>query len=250
VTDWDPGPQQPLLEASEIHVWRIGLGLSQGEREHLARFLVPEEHEKADRFRFDRHRHRFTVARAALREILSRYLGAEPGAIVFEVGEHGKPRLGDSAAGLGVCFNATDSSDLALVAVTRHAEVGVDLEQMVPERAGGKLAKRFFSATEAETLAALSPEVRVQGFFNCWTRKEAFLKAIGTGLNTQLDSFAVSFVPDEPPRLLFVDGDPEAPDRWSLTALHPAPGYAAAVAIERTDSQLSCWSWDGADTPK
>ena len=185
-------------------------------------------------------------ARAALREILSRYLEVEAEAIVFEVGEHGKPRLEGSTEGLGMCFNTTDSSDLALVAVTRDAAVGVDLEEIIPERAGDKLARRFFSAVEAETLAALSPEVRVQGFFNCWTRKEAFLKAIGTGLNTQLDSFGVSLVPDEPPRLLFVDGDPGAPGRWALAALHPAPGYAAALAIERPDSQLSCWSWDGA----
>lgn len=247
---WPIGPSRPTLRLGEVHIWRVGLALSDADRVRVAGLLSVEELERADRFRFDVHRHRFQTARGALRDILARYLAAtDPRDLVFETAEHGKPRLVQSGEAAGISFNSADSADLALIAVTRAAEVGVDLEKIVPERAGEKLAERFFSAAEAETLASLSPDVRIQGFFNCWTRKEAYLKAVGTGLLAPLDSFAVSLVPGEPPRLLFVDGDPAAPDRWSLAALHAAPGYAAAVAIEQTDWQISCWSWAGLMRP-
>ena len=230
---WVRGPLSPAIDANEMHLWKIDL-----RRESTAEMnasLSPEEHDRAARFHFDRDRQRFLIAHASLRMILGRYLELAPAALSFAQNEFGKPFLINPEAA-GFHFNLSHSEDLALVSVSRDREVGVDVEFMRPNFATIDVAEHFFSVAEVYTLTGLDPEWRTQGFFNCWTRKEAYIKARGEGLWLSLDSFDVSLAPDVPAALLQTRFDPSDVTRWSLHEIFPAPNYAAAFAIERGPS--------------
>jgi 4'-phosphopantetheinyl transferase len=208
----------------------------------LAGILAPDERERAERFHFERLRWRFVVGRGVLRIILAGYLGTAPAGVRIAYGLRGKPRLADGH-GDALRFNLAHSGGLALYAVTRGRELGVDLEEVRPLEDAEAIAARYFSAGEAAALGALPHADRLAGFFRCWTRKEAYVKARGEGLAIPLHQFDVSVAPDEPARLLGSRREPGDADRWSLVGLSPAPGYAGALAIEGRGWSLSCWQW-------
>jgi 4'-phosphopantetheinyl transferase len=183
------------------------------------------ERARAERFRFELHRRRFIAARSSLRRILARYAGTAAHALEFAYGPHGKPGL---PAHPELQFNLSHAADRALVAVARGRRVGVDLEQLRPLGDIEALARHTFAPGELARLRALPREQWTEGFFNAWTRKEAYLKALGTGLATSPQSFEVSLEPHAVPRLLRVAD----PGRWQLRALQPAPGWVAAVVVE------------------
>ena len=238
-----PGPGMPA--PGEIHLWTIPLEPPPERVAALRRLLTADETARADRFHFDHHRRRFTVGRGALRELLAAYLDAAPDDLHFVYGEKGKPFLdGPAAAGDDLRFNLSNSHELALVAVGVGRELGVDVEHLRPMPDGEQIAERFFSRTERLELAGLPASRRDEGFFNCWTRKEAYLKAMGDGLTVALDRFDVTLAPSQPPRLLALDGSAQAAARWSLLDLHPAPGYVGALAIPDPGPwRLRGWCW-------
>jgi 4'-phosphopantetheinyl transferase len=234
VTDFPLQPLPPQLELAEgeVQVWVVPLDPPAPEVERLTRLLAPDEVERASRFRFDLHRRRYIVGRGALRRLLAAYLGlpaAGPAALRFDYGPRGKPGLPDHP-GLG--FNLSNSEDLALVGFCRGREIGVDLEYLREMEDMESIATRFFSAAEVAALSGVPPERKKEAFFNCWTRKEAYLKAVGEGLAAPLDSFAVTLVPGEPPRMLTLEGSAERAAPWFLHHLHPAPDFVGAIAIE------------------
>jgi 4'-phosphopantetheinyl transferase len=134
---------------------------------------------------------------------------------------------------------------LALYGFTRGREIGLDLEFRREDFASEQIAEHFFSAREVEMLRALPLQLKTEGFFNCWTRKEAYIKAVGLGLSLPLDQFDVSLAPQEPVALLRTGDDEREAARWSLKALTPAEGYSAALAVEGHDWHLKCWGWTG-----
>lgn len=218
------------VAADEIHVWRAELDQPEDVVERLSRALSPDEQERARRFLLERVRERFVVGRGLLRAILGRYLGREPQRLRFVYGERGKPALAPAEA-TDLRFNVSHSGGVALFAVARACEVGVDVERLRPMPRAERIAERFFSPPEIEALAALPTARKVEGFFTCWTRKEAYIKARGDGLGHPLDRFAVTIAPDEPARLSAVgDGDASEVARWSLAGLPAGPGYVAALA--------------------
>ena len=223
------------LPEGEIHVWAVPLDPPPGTVERLARSLAADEWERALRFRFDRHRRRYQVGRAVLRELLGAYLGMPASEVVFSYGPRGKPYLGGPAATGGLSFNLSNSHELALVGLLRGPEIGVDLEFLKPMPDLEQIAERFFSASEREALRELPAGRKREGFFNCWTRKEAYLKAVGEGLAAPLDSFDVTLIPGEPPRMLTLKGDAERARRWSYRCFRPAGDYIGALAIEGID---------------
>ena len=177
--------------------------------------------------------------------ILARYLGTDPAALRFAYGARGKPALAPGNAAPAVRFNFANSDGRALCAVTLGREIGVDLERIRPESATDAVAEDFFSRAEVATLRALDAEHRTRAFFDCWTRKEAYIKARGDGLWLPLDRFEVSLAPGEPAALLATHDDPAEAARWPLRELHPGPGYAAALAVEGHRWRLQCWQWPG-----
>jgi len=220
------------LPAGEIHVWAVPLDPPPEGVERLARSLAPDELQRAQRFRFDRHRRQYQVGRGVLRELLGAYLGMPPREVVFSYGPRGKPFLGGPAAAGGLSFNLSNSHELALVGVLRGPEIGVDVEFLKPMPDLEQIAERFFSESERVALRRLPADQKHEGFFNCWTRKEAYLKAVGEGLAAQLDSFDVTLVPGEPPRMLTLKGDAESASRWRYRCFRPERDYIGALAIE------------------
>jgi 4'-phosphopantetheinyl transferase len=240
---WRSSPAELRLSSAKVHVWRAYLDLDASCVEHLQHSLAVDELQRAARFHFPRDRRRYTVARGVLRNILGRYLGRPPSELRFRYSAYGKPALADAFDDAGLRFNVSHSHEVALFAVTSGREVGVDIEYLGREIRGEEIAEHFFSAHERANLRALPAEMRHQAFFNCWTRKEAYIKAHGEGLSLPLDQFDVSLAPGEPAALLATRSDPREALRWSLQTLTPGSGYVAALAVEGQGWQLTCWHW-------
>jgi 4'-phosphopantetheinyl transferase len=234
-----------VISHDEVHVWRATLEHPAGYIQRLAQTLSEDERQRAGRFRFERDRWRYIVGRGLLRAILGRYLDLAPEQLRFRYGPRGKPALaemlGESEGEL--CFNVAHSHELALYAVARGRGVGVDIEYVRPIDELEQMAERFFSLSEVAVLQALPSDQKQEAFFNCWTRKEAYIKAVGDGLSRPLDQFGVSLAPGEPAKLLSVAGDPDEAGRWSIQALAPASGYVAALAVAGHGWWLQCWQW-------
>jgi len=233
-----------LLGDNEVHVWRASLELPAPRVQALQHDLSEEELERAERFHFQRHRNHFIVARGLLRTILGRYLKTEPRRLRFHYGPKGKPELAGKAGQRALHFNVSHSHELALYAITHGREIGVDVERIRPDVASEKIAERFFSPREAGTLRELPAEVRQEAFYTCWTRKEAYLKAIGEGITLRLDQFEVSVTPGEPAILLNINGDPKEASYWSLKELDPGPGFVGALAVKGHGWDLRCLRWE------
>jgi 4'-phosphopantetheinyl transferase len=219
--------------AGEVHIWVVRLDLGAPALQALRATLSPDELARAERFVFRRDRERFVAARGTLRAVLAHYADVPPGALAFDYSAYGKPAL---RGGGTLQFNLSHAGEMAVIGVAREREIGVDVEAIRPAFAGEEIAARFFSPAEIAALRALPPEQRAIGFFNCWTRKEAYIKALGEGLSHPLDSFDVSLAPGEPAALLAVRGAPAV--EWSLYAFVPSPGYVAAAAVAGRDHRL------------
>ncbi len=236
---WSPPPAPCSLAAEEVHVWRAALDLPDWRIAELARILSADESSRARRFYFERDRRHYTAAHGLLRAILSRYLNAAPQQLRFGYNAYGKPSLPENE----IHFNMSHSGELALYAFARRRELGVDVEQVRTDFEYDEEAQNFFALHEQAALHALPAELKPAAFFNCWTRKEAFIKAIGQGISFPLDQFEVSLAPGEAARLLSIRGDPIAAALWGLADLDVGPGYAAALVVEGAAYRLCCFQW-------
>lgn len=194
-------------------------------------------------FYLENHSRRFVMARGMLRVLLAGYLQAEAAELRFDYGPYGKPAL-RAELGVTLQFNVAHSSDVALYAMSRKRVVGIDVERMRDDFDFIEIANHFFSPLEVRTLCALQSDERKQGFFNCWTRKEAYIKALGQGLNYPLDRFDVSLRPGTPAELLRVQSSP-AGSKWALHDLFISSDYAAAVVVEGKLGKLKYWQLKG-----
>ena len=238
---WQSSAQFPTLTKSEIHIWCANLKLTTEEAATLSQYLAADERKRAERFKFEIHRHRFIAAKGTLRKILGKYLEISPEKIKFSAGPHGKPYL-DKSINQELLFNSSDSQNLALYAVVLNHEIGVDVEYIREDFASKEVAQRFFSPYENQVLQGLPEAQKTTTFFACWTRKEAFIKALGKGLSYPLDQFDVSLAPEESAKLRRVGDDPEEAGRWQLCDLKPAQNFVAAVAVkEKNMGQLRTW---------
>ena len=211
--------------------------------QHLRQTLSADELGRAKRFLFERDRRRFIVGRGVLRNILSRYTKENPARLRFRYSKYGKPFLIPPAGQDTLRFNLSHSGELALYAITCRRDIGIDVEQIRSMPDAEQLAERFFSNQENQTFRAVSPEQKDTAFFNCWTRKEAYVKAIGEGLSLPLDQFDVSLAPGEPAALLRARGRPQEPEHWFLEGLEPAPGYVGGLVVEGSVGRLTRWQW-------
>ena len=238
---WPAAAAVPRLDGDDVHVWLADVDASGPARERLVSALSADERARAARFCFERDRRRYAHCRGVLRHLLAAYLNVDPRDSVFQTGPNGKPHLARPAA-RQLAFNVSHSEALALIAVSRRGEVGIDIEAYRPLPDRDVLARQFFSPNESARLGSLPETCRAAAFFTCWSRKEAFVKAVGDGLSYPLAAFDVAFAPGEPPRL-DVPGDRPGADRWALEALAAPPGYAAALVTEGR-RRVACWTWD------
>lgn len=242
----DRGPIAPSPHATtasfadgtiEVVVTRLDVG-PEAVRASAA-LLSDAERQRATRFAFDRDRRRFTVARARLRQLLAARLGTRPESVELTYGVHGKPSLARRFADSGLRFNVSHSDDVAVCALSRGREIGIDVEAVRVIPGADDIAARFFSRRENEVYRALDSRDRPLGFFNCWTRKEAFIKALGEGLYYPLARFDVSLAPGEPARILRVEGTPGDACGWALHSFLPGPGLIGAIAVRTFADELA-----------
>jgi 4'-phosphopantetheinyl transferase len=205
----------------------------------LAQCLSDGERLRASRFVFERDRSRFIVGRARLRHLLSSRLGVQPDAVELVYGPRGKPGLSRRFADTALCFNVSHFEDVAVYAFSRGREIGVDVEAVRELRDADDIAVRFFSHRENEAYLALDPRDKPLGFFNCWTRKEAFIKALGDGLYFPLDRFDVSLTPGEPARILRIEQTYGDACGWALHGFSPGPGLIGALVIRKSADVLA-----------
>jgi len=232
------------LTLGVVHIWQIPLSIQAARVRDCRSILSQDENHRADRFYFDRDRNRFIAARSAIRRILSRYVEMAPADLVFCYGLKGKPELSPQHAGPDIKFNLSHSRDLGLLAVARAQSVGVDIEFVDYDFASDEIATRFFSVKEVDTWRNLPSNQKAAAFFSCWTRKEAYIKALGEGLSRPLHSFDVAFGPGVEAALLRVASLPHEAGRWSMYNVDAPEGYAAALVIEGQGHRLLRRRWE------
>ena len=237
-TTWRTPPTDISLSDSAVDVWLISLTQPDAADGSFVDLLSSAERARAARFKFDKHRRPFVVAHAALRSILSKYLNTEPADLPFVSGINGKPSLAPELSGSGLCFNLSHSHEMALLGVTRGHEIGVDIEWIKEDYGFDEVAGRFFTVQEVAELRALPMHLHRQAFFKCWTSKEAFLKAKGTGLSGKLDEVEILLTDDH--RVVINASVPG----WTLTELNPGGKYEAALVVEGGPFPIHRYRWE------
>jgi len=216
-----------------VDVFRIDLRQPAEQVDALAALLSIDEQHRADRLRISSKRREFIVTRANLRRLLSQCLNTDPANLHIQTEMHGRPVLDARIDGEPLRFNVTHSGDVSLIAVTLRDDVGIDIEHVTRRSQFERLTERYFSQAEVAQYRQVDPASRRQAFFHGWTRKEALLKAVGSGLTLGLGSFDVELRPDQPPALL----DARCPElqrsKWALTDVAVDENYQAAVAVRR-----------------
>ena len=225
---------QPLAHVdlpAVVSAWKVNL-TEVVEIGPLSGILSLDERARAARFLFERDRHRFAICRTALRMVLGQCLAEAPERLVFRYGDHGKPELDAAWSERGIDFNVAHSGEWGLIAVAQGRRIGIDIEQVRAGVAGPQIARRYFSPAEVAELESLPEEWQEEAFFRCWTRKEAYLKAVGCGIAGGLHSFQVSLSPREPPALVADINDAAASARWQMADVLLPAGYLGALVVE------------------
>ncbi|WP_287127748.1 4'-phosphopantetheinyl transferase superfamily protein [Candidatus Cyanaurora vandensis] len=229
-TSWQIPPHFPVLTTQEVQVWRVDLRAPDQDWHHL---LSLEEQARAAKFSGEQRRSDFRTGRGVLRWLLGRYLNQDPRELQFSYGPQGKPDLEPPGQ---LRFNLAHAHGLALYAFAWNRAVGVDLEYLRSVRLE-RIVARCFAPVEIEFFQQLPDQAREPAFFNGWTRKEAYLKALGRGLTVPLSQCPVSL--DEPARFL----DPDLAAQWSLLTLNPGPGYIGALVVQGQLPECTQWQW-------
>ena len=245
-SSWSSAPSHPALGNNEVHVWRLIFHSAEPLAGRLETFLSPDEREKARAFYFEDLRSHYRLSHGALRCLLGFYTASLPVHIQISTRPGGKPYL----SGSDLRFNLSHTRRMALLAFSRGRELGIDVEAIRDLPDALAIADRFFSRSEQMALSGISDAERGSVFFNSWTRKEAYIKALGEGLSHPLDTFDVSLLPGEPARLVAVHPAPIAAqiqsgsnelERWQFAALEPGEGHVAALVVEGRGWSLRCF---------
>ncbi len=237
---------KPALQLSPrvLNLWCIEIDRWLPVVERLAQYLSPEEAARSRRFLREVDRQRFVISHAAVRTILGAYLGAPPNRVELTVRVGGKPELASSPPFPPLCYNLSHSEEMAMVAVALDREVGVDIERLRPFLDIEEIVERYFAPGEQATWRELPDRERLDAFFRCWTRKEAYLKARGIGLSSGLDQVEVSFAPGETARLLRDQSLGQLSDGWQMYDVSPpGKGYMAACVVEKGIDRLTVHQW-------
>jgi 4'-phosphopantetheinyl transferase len=242
---WQPSAHQPPPAPGQIHVWRIDLAAGSGAPADAA-LLSPDERERAARLLCEHKRARFIAGRSAVRVLLSRYLGGAPQTLSFHYGPRGKPSLAGGTSQPELFFNYSNSRNLGLLAVSTVREVGIDIEYRHRGISVAPLARHILSGSEAVAFQRLPPIQRKPALLTTWTRKEAYVKALGVGLALPLKSFSVAVDDDEAAAVLQLDDGSGNMRSWTFTPLAVHPDYLACLTAPGSDWTPHCFDWQSA----
>jgi 4'-phosphopantetheinyl transferase len=234
-------PVGPVIcQPHTLDLWHCDLALDAERIRDCEQLLSADEKQRAERLVFAGKRQEFIVTRACLRQVLSAQLDCSAQELTFVKNSHGKPELSEKFAVSRLQFNLAHSHGRAILAVTSAATVGVDLEMLREGTDCMALARRFFSATEQQALQGLQGDAQRRAFFSCWTRKEAFVKALGNGISYGLDKFSVPVSPGINSGAINCtkSGRP-----WSFYDLPVDAGFYAAVVTEEAHAELRFWQF-------
>lgn len=233
---WQIVTNAPRIASGDMHIWRYRLELPAERVAQAESRLSADELARAERFFFPIHRHRYIAGRSKLRKLLGSYLQVAPASVRFTYSEFGRPAITQAQNPAAINFNVSHSEDVCVVAVSHIQPLGIDVERIRNDFGGEEVAQANFAPAEFRELLSLPSDIRPQGFFNCWTRKEAYVKALGAGLQIPLDSFEVSLRPEDPPR--FLRG--AEPD-WHLLSFCGADGFQAAAAYRGAEARVQLY---------
>lgn len=231
------------LHGSDVHVWCVRLDNLSTLMSSVARYLSADEQTRAGRFVFRPDRDRYIASRGVLRAILGRYLSQDPSHLLFSYNSYGKPQMDSSREASAIRFNLSHSQALALYAVARTREVGIDIECITRDVPYEDIVEQFFSSAEKDAFRRIPKDDQREWFFACWTIKEAYVKAVGTGLGEPLDRIEVTLHPGTSTASLKILGEPQQRCRWTAQLLKSVPGYIGAVVAEAGPWRLRYWHW-------
>ena len=238
--EWENPAHFPDLCANEVHIWRADLLERSKQVESFMNVLSTAEKERANRFHFKKDREQFIVAKGISRLLLSNYIPSSAKEITFEFNAYGKPCLTGSHP---LQFNISHAGGLGLFAFVLTSPIGVDIEKIKQDIEIQKIAKRFFSIAETNKILNLPKPQQVDAFFNCWTRKEAFIKAHGEGLSLPLSEFEVSILDTERVKILAINWASTEVNHWNLLKISPKKTWKAAVAVKGNVKKISLFSF-------
>lgn len=228
---WQIPQSFPQLQANDVHVWRVSVAHHDKRFSEFSSFLDADEKQRAARFIVNHAAKNFVIARGALRFLLSSYLKTKPEQIIFHQNQYGKLYVDGSP----LQFNISHSHDLILLVFALIKPVGIDVEFMREGNDFLDIAQKFFSQDEVTKIFALSCAQQNKAFFNCWTRKEAFIKGLGMGMFTSLDKFSVDVDCEKTGSVTVHYDSNSVPGIWNIEALDPADDYVGAVAVDAKD---------------
>ena len=242
-TRWHHAVPGQMISSNEVHIWRLLLHEHSSHIESIKRNLSTDELARAGKFHFEKDQNRFVMARGILRMILAGYLGMKPHELRFEYTSNGKPILAAKPGYDTLSFNLSHSGTFALYAVTHHGNIGVDIEYVRDDVVVGQIAQRFFSPGEISSLEKIHKNKLTEVFYQYWTRKEAFLKATGEGVSFPMEQCDVSLINGRVLSPITLLGDHRENSCWFGQDLFPGQCYAAAIAVEGRDWDLSFWDY-------
>jgi 4'-phosphopantetheinyl transferase len=232
---WQTATASPKLQADELHVWKITLDRDDTQWQPHMALLSADEQAKADRYRFEKHRRRYISGRTALRILLGGYLGRAPETLSFNYNDHGKPSLAQNNSKLR--FNVSHTEGIMLAGFVLNSEIGIDIETIQHDIDYMGIGQRWFSKLEHNTLLTLPEQERIDAFFRAWSRKEAFIKALGTGLSYPLNGFSVR-MDNTGPTLIRDDDKSQGTTHWKIHDIEISSAYSAAVAIKNSEVKI------------
>lgn len=237
---WIKAEKVPELEHGHIDIWRSVINLPKQQLEEFHASLSEEERARAGRFTFPDKFEEYVVTRGLLRQALAQVLGNSADSFQFDYTREKKPYLDRRFKDQQISLNVSHSHGLALVALSLDRKLGIDVEKIREDVEYEKLARRFFSEAENKEFEKYQGE-KTRAFFATWTRKEAFVKAVGKGIAYGLSEFDVNIDPDAAPRMLRSGWQEDDLNNWHMATLDCAEGYMATVISDRSEFGLRLW---------
>ena len=235
--EWVITSRPPVITGEEVHIWRIDLSDLANVKPELFNLLSADERQRADKFHFEKDRSRFIIRRAILRMLLGEYLNAPPGELGFIYNNFDKPSL---AFNTEIYFNASSSNNVGIVAIMLNARIGIDVELIDAQFPKLEIAERYFSTDEVRAIHDLQPELQTAVFFDCWTKKEAFVKAVGDGMSHPLPNMVIS---SEKWASFLVNATSVETEGWNVTSFIPEKNYIASLAYEGKERSALFFDW-------